>query len=238
MIRNALFYFSSVLYYPSLLIVILGTYFSFFLPLLLAPFFDVILVLGAVVLGLVSAVILIFVMRSDFRVRLLPIGVFAILLALNFFGLSKDVSRPLYFQYSKGSLEEIVSLLERYPQLQSMSDLKRYYKNINDKQYADHEPITTRDAIAGKFGDYLHQENIPLEAVMKIRELMDHTGIIWVRNYEQYTVFTIDCMLDNEYGMLKLKSGELKLGQSLQPWGFTLNYLEALGDGWYFWTTT
>lgn len=238
MFRKTALITSLILYIASLCILLLETYFPLYLSLLFGSFIDMLVTMGSLLILLASSLMLIFIIKNRVIVKVIPVLIFGVIISLNIFGLNVDYSRGLYYSLNKERFSKIEFLLNQNPNLVEMSDLKRYYKNINNKQFSDEDVLVTKEDINKKFGQYLNDSKISVELVSEIRELMDDADIIQVRNYDEYLVYTIDGFIDNEYGLVKFKTKKLNIGDTMQPWDFIIINLQELGDGWFYWAST
>ncbi len=236
--RQTITYSTLVVYFFSIMILIMVVFFKLFLSIIFGPFIDMLAMIGAFILSLLSSLLLIFLIKKSVIYKVIPILILITLCLIFFSPLRFDFSRKLYYQINKGRLHKIEAILSENPEIEEMSDLQRHHKNINEKSFSDKDIVKNKKQIQAKFGDYLKETHIDIDIIVQLRNLMDRSEIIEIRNYDKYLLCTIDGFIDNEFGVLKLKDGTLKEGDSIEPWGFRIVTLEEIGDGWYYWAAT
>jgi len=66
----------------------------------------------------------------------------------------------------------------------------------------------------------------------------EDSNIISLLKTDDYLVLTVDGFVDNEYGYVKTSKKELKVGDTLPPYGFIIVRLIKYKNGWYFFYTS
>ncbi|GAB2627438.1 hypothetical protein [Belliella aquatica] len=119
-----------------------------------------------------------------------------------------------------------------------MSDFLRYSKRIDESYIGDSKKLSTKTQIKAAFGDYMEENNISIDDILKIQQNMIKADIISLHRDEEFLVLTIDGFIDNEYGYIKSYKGDIKLGDGIPPFGFIVVRIIELKNGWYFYYST
>lgn len=218
------------------ILIFLATVFELQYSLILGPIFDVLALLVIFFLGLIFSIAFIFFYGVKKLVSYAPIII--ILISFTFFLFPKNsLSHQLHYNLNKSSLEKIENLSLKSG-IHEMSDFLRYSKRIDESYIGDSKKLSTKTQIKAAFGDYMEENNISIDDVFNIQQNMIKANIISLHRDEEFLVLAIDGFIDNEYGYIKSYKGDIKLGDGIPPFGFTVVRIIELKNGWYFYYST
>jgi energy-coupling factor transporter transmembrane protein EcfT len=210
---------------------------NFFWTLWLGPFIDTIFYFALILFGLTGLVVFIIAIPTKWYIKLIPIPAYIILLAGSF-SLGQFGSN-LFFLLNKHTLETFINTIHNNPSIPTMSNLDRYSKKIGECYVASDSPIKTKEQLRSYFLNCIKLNHIDIDTAFAIKEKLDKLHFVSFYSTSSYILFTIDGMLDNEYGFLYLKDGLVpNVGENIAPHNFKVIQMNQITKHWYYWAST
>ncbi len=211
--------------------------FDFQYSLLTGPFIDVLLLSALTLIGLVFSLALIPLNGFGKLTSYLPLSLIIVAFSLTFLISSFNVGHELHYLMNKKNLESIDELSQKAG-IFEITDMLRYQKRLNDDAISNNLKYTNREKIENAFGNYIREQHLNLDQINELRDRLEDSNLISLNRTDNYLILTVDGFVDNEYGYVKTSNKELKVGETLPPFGFIIVRLIEFGDGWYFFYTT
>lgn len=159
------------------------------------------------------------------------------LFILSFFVSHFGISEQIHFLSVKYKLYEIENIANNSG-IYKMTDFLRYSKRLNEGYVSGDFEIKTEKELLFHFKNIITEDSLDTNSILKLRGILEKSDIINLNKDDDFLVLTIDGFIDNEFGYVKTKSKNFKVGSSIPPYGFTVSRLIDLGEGWYFFYST
>ena len=205
--------------------------------LLIGPFLDALLLFGLTIIGLIFSFVTIplngFKKLFSYLPLIIIISAFVITISLP----QLRIGNYIHYYSNKNNLDFIDKECSNAG-VYDFTDMLRYQKRLNKKYISNDAKYKTTKQIENAFGDYIREENLDLNKIVEIQQRMINSNIISLNKTDGCLILTIDGFVDNEYGYVKSYNKDLKVGDTLPPFGFTIVRLIKFKNGWYFFYTT
>ena len=150
------------------------------------------------------------------------------------------------FRADRAALAVVARVVLAEPRMHRISAGDRYWKHINDTPVRDlgpptpvgGEPAGPPEAVPA--AEVLRRQGIAPAAYRAARAGLLRAGYLSVDVKPHYILFVEDGMLDNEYGVLLVRPGQLppRVGPPVRDEDMYFTGMRPLGGGWFAWTST
>ncbi len=198
--------------------------------ILIGPFWDMLLLMGLTIVGLIFAIATISLNEFKKFVSYIPLILIASTFLITFVLPPLNLGHYIHYSLNKENLE-FIDRETRKENIYKMTDMLRYHKILNEKVISNDLYYTEKKDIEKAFGKYINEHNLDIDKIVEIQNKLIASKIISIHRTDDCVILIIDGFINNEYGYIKAFSKEIK---SLSLNGLKIVKLIKLKNDWYF----